>query len=191
MAVAVPAILAAVSAAAAIKTGLDARKSAQAAGDLQEEQNKNLRISAAQKYNDLIPAQRDTFETSAEDSIQAQAELFRAKGQVNVLAGASGTYGGSVDSMLRDLNATHGQNIRNIVHNRENEISGYKAQAEGIRYGAQREQGNRYFAKPSYLGIGASAVGSAASSYYGAKGLQGAAPANQGAFNPRLNNAYQ
>ena len=130
---AIPWVLASIGTATAIKSGLDQRRAAEAQEDLQEAQNLNMRKAAAQQYNDLIPAQRDVFEAAGEESIGAQAAHFQARGRVNALAGASGTHGGAVDSMLRDLRVTHGRNLRNIAHNRDVELDSIRARRKGIQ----------------------------------------------------------
>ena len=158
--VALPYVMAAVSAAGAIYSGVQQKNTVEAEEAQQAINNKNTTEAAIAAMGDLSPAQRDINHDSAEEGLKAQAEYIRNVSQVNVVSGASGTYGGSVDSMLRDLKTT-----RAIVQNRNTQLAEVQKQAEQIRYGARANQDTRTFNKPSGFGIAVSAVGAGAQGY--------------------------
>jgi len=163
--VALPYVMAAVSAAGAIYSGVQQKNTVEAEEAQQAINNKNTTEAAIAAMGDLSPAQRDINHDSAEEGLKAQAEYIRNVSQVNVVSGASGTYGGSVDSMLRDLKTTRGRNMSAIVQNRNTQLAEVQKQAEQIRYGARANQDTRTFNKPSGFGIAVSAVGAGAQGY--------------------------
>lgn len=179
--VALPYIMAAVAVAGSVYAGVQQQNLADAEEAQQDKNNKNTTEAAIAAMGDLSPAQRDIQNDSAEEGLKSQADYIRNVSQVNLMSGASGTYGGSVDSMLRDLATTRGRNMSQIVKNRDTQLQDIQKQAEQIRYGARANQDTRLFNKPSGFGIAVSAIGAGAQGYsagssfsQGAKGAMGA-----------------
>lgn len=170
---AAPFIMMAVAAASTVAQSIQAGKTADAQAAAQEANNKSLSLAAVEQYNDLSPAERDIMESNNREGLEQQKQYIQSQGRVNLLAGSSGTYGGSVDSMLRDLTQTRGQNMATLQQNRTNQLAEIKTQAEQIRYGARANMTNRVFSKPSIALTAFSAVSSGASAYVGAGGSFG------------------
>ena len=162
---AIPIITLVVAAGSAIYSGISASNQAHNEEEQQRLNNESTMKSAVESYGDLTAHERDADKEEARGGIKAQSDYLRSVGEMNVMSGASGTYGGSIDSMLRDLKTTRGRNISDVVANRTTELDNVKAQAEQIRYGARANMQTRVFSKPSAVGIGLSAVGAGAQGY--------------------------
>ncbi|QHJ81061.1 MAG: hypothetical protein [Bacteriophage sp.] len=130
--------------------------------EYQKNLNEQTNLQAAASYDDLTPAEIDANRQAQEAALNQQAESFQAKGRVNVFAAAAGTLGGSVDSMLFDIDQQKDKNINQILTQRESGLYSIKQQAEGIRQGAISRQDTRSISKPSWvegaLKIGGSVV---------------------------------
>lgn len=184
---AVPWIMGAMSVASAGVGMIQQSRIASAQQDAQDEQNKQIRMNAAQQYGELGAAEKEAQQESLDQGIAQQKELLQSKGRVNLLAGASGTYGGAVDSMLSDLDTSYGDNLSTITRNRNTQLEDIRTQAENIRYGAQRQQGTRVFSKPSGVSAVAGLAMAGASGYMSgtklADTMSSAAPAGGGTMN--------
>lgn len=168
MAVALPALAIASAVATVGSTAYSfysQRQQAQAEADYQAEYNHQLNIQAANSYDDLSPATIDANRQANDEALNQQAEAIQAKGRVNVFAAASGTMGGSVDSMLFDIDQQKDKNLNNILLQRESGLFNIRQQAENIRQGAMNGQQRNIINKPSWL-EGAFNVGSSAISAF-------------------------
>lgn len=127
-----------------------------------EESNKEAAIQAAASYDDLSPAEIDANRQANDAALAQQAESIQAKGRVNLFAAASGTGGGSVDSMLFDIDTVRSRNMNSIIAQRESGLTSIRKQAEQIRQGAISNQNRQPINSPSWieggLKIGASAI---------------------------------
>ena len=161
MAVAVPFVMMAVSAAGAYVQAEQQAKAVESAQADLEASNLAARLLTADSYADLGAAKREIEEESLEASLAQQKEYIQAVGRVNLLAGASGTFGGSVDSMLRDLRQTRGANVSKIVKNRNTQLEGLYLNAKNIERQGLASQTTRTFNKPSALatGLGVASAG--------------------------------
>lgn len=168
---AIPAIMLVVTVASAVYAGVSARNQASAEEEQQRLNNKSTSEAAVASYGDLSASERDLDTEAAQGGIKAQSEYLRSVGNMNVISGASGTYGGSVDSMLRDLKTTRGRNMSDVVANHTTGLDNVAAQAEQIRYGARANMQTRIFNKPSALGIGLGAVSAGADGYSQGSGI--------------------
>ena len=173
MAVAIPFILAGLTTAQVVMQGQEQKAMAEAQTKAQEQNNKSLRLAAVQQYDDLSRAERDAIDQSDRESLAQQKQALQAQGRINVMSGASGTYGGSVDSVLHDLVQTRGKNVAAIRSNRDTNLEDIRIQSEAIRFGARANQGNRIFSKPSSGAIALGAATSGLNSYAGAGGRFG------------------
>lgn len=138
------------------------QQSAKAEADAQNQQNKQVAKNAAASYDDLSPAEIDAISQANQQGLSQQADAIRAKGRVNLFAAASGTGGGSVDSMLYDIDAVEGRNLNQILSQRESGLFNIKNQAESLRQQAIGSQSRSAINAPSWieggLKIGTSAV---------------------------------
>lgn len=159
--------------ASGIISGMQSRYDAEAQQEIQKNNNKEIDRAAVANYSDLSRAESSIQEGAALASLEQQKAYFKARGKATILAGASGTAGGSVDSILRDLNQTRGQNIATITKNRRTQLDEVALQAEQIRQSAKASKSNRIFSKPSGGLIALNAVAQTAdatSKYLGAGG---------------------
>lgn len=129
----------------------------------QKEQWKQQMINTREQYRQLGDAERVANKEFHQDLIQNQVSLLQQQAQVELMAGASGTGGASISSMLNDLSGQAGRNQAQIVDNFENQQQGFINQAKAIQTGGQMQQ--RSFSKPSAFGSLVSGLGSAATSY--------------------------
>lgn len=126
-----------------------------------ELQNKEAAKQAAASYDDLTPAEIDANKQANDQALQQQAEALQAKGRVNLFAAASGTLGGSVDSMLYDIDVQRDRNINSVLTQRESGLFSIKQQAEQIRQGGISGQSRQPINQPSWI-EGGLKIGSAA-----------------------------
>lgn len=137
------------------------QQQAKAEASAQSQRNQEMAVQAASSYDDLSPAAIDANRQAQDAALQQQAEAIQAKGRVNVFAAASGTLGGSVDSMLYDIDRQKSQNLNSILTQRESGLFSIKQQAESIRQGAISGQSRQAIQSPGWLETGL-AVGTAA-----------------------------
>src|SRR6185369_1871130 len=98
---AIPIITLVVAAGSAIYSGVSASNQAKREEEQQNLNNESTMKAAVEYYGDLTPKERDADKEEARSGIKAQSDYLRSVGDMNVMSGASGTYGGSVDVMLR------------------------------------------------------------------------------------------
>lgn len=147
--------IAAVSAAASVAAqGYSMYSQSQAAKaetQAAEDQNKEAAIQAAAAYDDLTPAEIDANKQANDAAMAQQAESIQAKGRVNLFAAASGTLGGSVDSMLFDIDTIRSRNINSVIAQRESGLTSIRKQAEQIRQGGLSNQNRQPINSPSWV----------------------------------------
>lgn len=129
----------------------------------QKEQWKQQMINTREQYRQLGDMERQANKEYHTDIIQNQASLLQQQAQVELMAGASGTGGASISSMLNDLSAQGGRNQAQLIDNFENQQRGFINQAKAIQMGGQMQM--REFKKPSAFSTMLSGLGSAATSY--------------------------
>lgn len=120
----------------------------------QDEMNKQIAIQAAASYDDLTPAEIDANRQAQEAALDQQAQSIQAKGRVNLFAAASGTMGGSVESLLFDVEQQKSKNINSILAQRESGLYSIKQQAESIRQNAISGQSRQAISRPSWIETG-------------------------------------
>lgn len=142
-------------------------QSQQASAEAQAQKQYNQQVSqqAVSAYDDLSPAEIDANRQANDEAMNQQAELFQAKGRVNAFAAASGTLGGSVDSLLFDYTQQRDRNINSILTQREAGLYSIKQQAESLRQNSISSQSVKPISKPSWMegafGIGSTIVAGA------------------------------
>lgn len=129
----------------------------------QAEQWKQQLINTREQYRQLGDMERQANKEYHQDIIQNQVSLLQQQAQVELMAGASGTGGASISSMLRDLTGQAGRNQSTIIDNFENQQQSFVNQARAIQTGGQMQK--REFKKPSAFSALASGLGNAASAY--------------------------
>lgn len=150
----ITAVSAAASIAATAYSTYSQQQAATATADAQSKQNQEIAKQAAASYDDLTPAEIDANRQANDAALQQQAEALQAKGRVNLFAAASGTFGGSVDSMLYDIDNIRARNMNAILTQRESGLYSIKQQAEQTRQSAISGQFNQAINTPSWLEAG-------------------------------------
>lgn len=153
--------------------GMQARYNAEAEQALQKQNNDEIDKAALENYSELSRSETEINRAAGESSLEQQKAFFKARGQQLVSSGASGTAGGSVDMVLKDLTSTRGKNLSTISFNRRQQLDEVVSQAESIRQGAKAAKSNRIFNKPS---MGMIALNTAASAAEGYTNYMAAAP---------------
>lgn len=150
--------IAAVSAAAGMATTAmsfyQQKQQADAAYDAQKQQNDAMARAAAASYDDLSATEIDLNRKAADEAVDQQLQARQAAGRVNLFAAASGTMGGSVDSMLFDIDATKDRNINNILDQRQAGLYQVRQNAEAARMSAINGSSRQSINQPSWLEMG-------------------------------------
>lgn len=129
----------------------------------QEEQWRQQLIATQEAYKTVADAERSAAKQYHADAIGNQASLLQQRAQVALLAGATGTGGNSVSSMLNDLAADGGRNQSIIIDNYENQKINFTNQLKSIQRGGQMQM--REFKKPSARNTLVKGIPSLASAY--------------------------
>lgn len=129
----------------------------------QEEQWRQQLIATQEAYKTVADAERSAAKQYHADAISNQASLLQQRAQVALLAGATGTGGNSVSSMLNDLAAEGGRNQSTIIDNYENQKINFTNQLKSIQRGGQMQM--REFKKPSAVSTLVQGIPSLASAY--------------------------
>lgn len=143
-------------------TGSDAAKAARKA---QEKQWQNQLANTREQYQQLGQQETAANKEYHNQLLQNQVSLLQQKGAVELMAGATGTGGASVNSMLADLTGQAGQNQSQIVSNYENQMDGFVNAAKAIQSGGQMQM--REFKKPNAFRSLIQGVSGAGKAYQG------------------------
>lgn len=124
------------------------------ASALDRQQKKQWRAMMA-NTREQYRQQGEQMAAAAADNAKAgltnQMSLAETKATVELMAAASGTGGGSITSMLTDLNAQGGRNQAQIVENYERQNMGFANQLKGIQSRGQMVM--RKFEKPKLFNM--------------------------------------
>lgn len=141
-------------------TGSDMAKAQRKA---QEKQWQAQLSNTREQYRQLGQQEQVANKEYHDQLLQNQASLLQQRGEVELLAGATGTGGGSITSMLNDLTGQAGRNQSQIVDNYENQMNGFVNAAKAIQSGGQMQM--REFKKPNAFRSIIQGVTGAAKSY--------------------------
>lgn len=106
----------------------------------QEERWRQQLINTREQYRQLGQQEQHANKEFHSQLIQNQVSLLQQKAQVELMAGATGTGGGSVSAMLADLTNQAGQNQSKIIDNFENQQQSFINQAKAIQMGGGKER---------------------------------------------------
>lgn len=129
----------------------------------QEEQWRQQLIATQEAYKTVADAERSAAKQYHAGALSNQASLLQQRAQVALLAGATGTGGNSITSMLNDLAAEGGRNQSTIIDNFENQKINFANQLKSIQRGGQMQM--REFKKPSAVSTLVQGIPSLASAY--------------------------
>ena len=139
-----------IGAVAAIASAAISYKTNQDQVEAQEDYNKSLRDDAIRQYAELDKKEVEAIESSYKESLEAQRNYLQARSSIELQSAATGTYGNSVDSVIRDLNAGFGQRIADITTRRNRYLDNIDTQATNLKEATGR--GMDYtIQQPSYL----------------------------------------
>lgn len=136
-----------------IMSGAAERKQADTDETVRQENNREVRLDTARQYKALADQEIDAAEDSARKSLAARRDAMKALATAKVQAGASGTFGGSIDAQIADLNTTGGRNLDTITRNYETARKNIQTNAENIEAQGRARIDNRKIMKPSWGGI--------------------------------------
>lgn len=139
------------------------RDTAKAMQKAQEEEWRQRLEATREAYSSVANAERSAAKQYHSDFLNNQISLMQQRAQVAVMAGATGTGGSSITSMLNDLTAEGGRNQSTIIDNYENQQINFANQLKSIQRSGQMQM--RTFDKPSALGTLVKGIPSLASSY--------------------------
>lgn len=139
-----------IGAVAAIASAAISYKTSQDQADAQEDYNKSLRDDAIRQYAELDKKEVEAIESSYKESLEAQRSYLQARSSIELQSAATGTYGKSVDSVIRDLNAGFGQRISDITTRRDRFLTNIDTQAMNLKEAVGR--GSDYtIQQPAYI----------------------------------------
>lgn len=132
---------------------LGGNSAAKAQSRLAKEQNKQIRENAVANYQRIGLMEKEATQDARDSLIQNQVDMATKRGQIEALAAAAGTGGGSINTLVNDVYAGGGRNQGTIVENHSRELEGLKDQAEQVRRGAQAQMRQTSIQKPTATGI--------------------------------------
>ncbi|MGG6106805.1 virion core protein, T7 gp14 family [Salmonella enterica] len=139
------------------------RDTAKAMQKAQEEEWRQRLEATREASSSVANAERSAAKQYHSDFLNNQISLMQQRAQVAVMAGATGTGGSSITSMLNDLTAEGGSNQSTIIDNYENQQINFANQLKSIQRSGQMQM--RTFDKPSALGTLVKGIPSISSSY--------------------------
>lgn len=139
------------------------RDTAKAMQKAQEEEWRQRLEATREAYSSVANAEQSAAKQYHSDFLNNQISLMQQRAQVAVMAGATGTGGSSITSLLNDLTAEGGRNQSTIIDNYENQQINFANQLKSIQRSGQMQM--RTFDKPSALGTLVKGIPSLASSY--------------------------
>lgn len=139
------------------------RDTAKAMQKAQEEEWRQRLEATREAYSSVANAERSAAKQYHSDFLNNKISLMQQRAQVAVMAGATGTGGSSITSMLNDLTAEGGRNQSTIIDNYENQQINFANQLKSIQRSGQMQM--RTFDKPSAFGTLVKGIPSLASSY--------------------------
>lgn len=139
---------------------LSGNSAAKAASKLAKEQNKQIRENAVANYQKINLMEKEATGDARESLVQNQVDMATKRGQIEALAAAAGTGGGSINTLVNDVYASGGRNQGTIVENYSRELEGFKDQADQVRRGAQSQMRQTSIQKPTATSVLGDVMGS-------------------------------
>lgn len=145
---------------------LSERSQAKALKKAQDEQWKQQLVATRETYKQIGQEETAANKQFHSDILNNKVSLLQQQAQVELMAGASGTGGQSISSMLSDLSAQGGTNQANILDSHENQQINFTNQLKSVRSNNQMVM--REFKKPSAFGALSKGISDMAGSYMSA-----------------------
>jgi len=134
--------------------------------------NSQIRENAENNYQRLDIQEGEAAGAAREQLLDNSISMVSKRAQIESIAAATGTAGGTLGTLVNDVYAEGGRNQGAIVDNYNREMTGFVAQAEDVRRGAQASMRSSQIQKPTageWLGIAANAATSLYTGVSGAK----------------------
>lgn len=111
--------------------------------------NKQIRENAENNYQRIDIMEKEAAGSAREQLLDENLTMAQKRAQVEALAAATGTSGGTLGTLVGDVYSEGGRNQAAIVDNYNREMMGFTAQAEDVRRGAQSQTRSSEIQKPT------------------------------------------
>lgn len=121
-----------------------------------EKYNQQIRENAERNYQKIDIQEKEAAGAAREQLLDNNIDMVKQRAQIESIAAATGTAGGTLGTLVNDTLAEGGRNQGAIIDNYNREITGYASQAEDVRKGAQAQLRSTAIQKPTageWLGI--------------------------------------
>lgn len=131
--------------------------------------NKQIRVNAENNYQRLDIQEKEAAGAAREQLLDNSISMTAKRAQVEAMAAATGTAGGTLGTLVGDIYSEGGRNQAAIVDNYSREMTGFTVQADDVRRGAQAQLRSSQIQKPT-AGEMLTTIAGAASQIYGNMG---------------------
>lgn len=121
-----------------------------------EEYNRQIRENAERNYQKIDIQEKEAAGAAREQLLDSNIDMVKQRAQIESIAAATGTAGGTLGTLVNDTIAENGRNQGAIIDNYNREMTGYASQAEDVRRGAQAQLKSTAIEKPTageWLGL--------------------------------------
>lgn len=129
--------------------------------------NKQIRMNAENNYQRLDIQEKEAAGAAREQLLDNSISMTAKRAQVEALAAATGTAGGTLGTLVGDIYAEGGRNQAAIVDNYSREMTGFAVQADDVRRGAQAQLKSSQIQKPTAGELLSTVAGAASDMYTG------------------------
>lgn len=126
-----------------------------------EEYNKQIRENAERNYQKIDIQEKEAAGAAREQLLDNNIDMVKQRAQIESIAAATGTAGGTLGTLINDTLAEGGRNQGAIIDNYNREMVGYASQAEDIRQGAKAQLKSTQIQRPTageWMGLAANAA---------------------------------
>lgn len=131
-----------------------------------EAYNKQILEAAERNYQKIDIQEAEAAGDARDQLLDNNVSMVQKRAQIESMAAATGTAGGTLGTLINDQLAEGGRNQGKIVDNYSREMAGYVSQAEDVRRGAQVQMRDTTIQKPT-AGEWLSLTAQTATSMYG------------------------
>lgn len=114
-----------------------------------EEYNQQIRENAQRNYQKLDIQESEAAGAARDQLLDNNIDMVKQRAQIESIAAATGTAGGTLGTLVNDTLAEGGRNQGKIIDNYNREMTGYASQAEDVRRGAQANLKSTSIQKPT------------------------------------------
>lgn len=114
-----------------------------------EEYNRQIRENAQRNYQKLDIQESEAAGAARDQLLDSNLDMVRQRAQIESIAAATGTAGGTLNTLINDEVGENGRNNGKIIDNYNREMTGFASQAEDVRRGAQAQLKSTSIQKPT------------------------------------------